>query len=116
MYTDREVFAKMLFDDEKIEQIEYNIYMKWFNEFIRDFPNILHNNTHFAMQLLSFKIPMNAGYQAIAFNADSQNFSQYVEISDTHFILNNLKLVVYDTRGNILINQYNWNFTLGFET
>ena len=80
------------------------------------FPNIPHNNTHFGMQLLSFKIPMNAGYQAIAFNAESQNFSQYVEISDTHFILNDLKLVVYDTRGNILVNQYNWNFTLGFET
>jgi hypothetical protein len=80
------------------------------------FPNIPHNNTHFGMQLLSFKIPMNAGYQAIAFNAESQNFSQYVEISDTHFILNDLKLVIYDTRGNILVNQYNWNFTLGFET
>jgi hypothetical protein len=80
------------------------------------FPNIPHNNTHFGMQLLSFKIPMSAGYQAIAFNAESQNFSQYVEISDTHFILNNLKIAVYDTRGNLLVNQYNWQFTLGFET
>lgn len=42
MFTDREVFAKMLYDDNKIEPIEYNIYMKWFNEFIGDFPNIWH--------------------------------------------------------------------------
>jgi hypothetical protein len=68
------------------------------------------------MQLLSFKIPMNAGYQAIAFNADSQNFSQYIELSDTNFILNNLKIAVYDTQGNAIYNQYNWGFTLGFET
>ena len=59
---------------------------------------------------------MNSGYQAISFNAESQNFSQYIEVSDKHFILNNLKLVIYDTKGNVLVNQYNWNFTLGFET
>ena len=42
MFTDCEVFAKMLYDDKKIEPIEYNIYMKWFDEFIGDFPEILH--------------------------------------------------------------------------
>jgi len=79
------------------------------------FPTIPHNNTHFGSQLLSFKIPMSAGYQAIAFNADSQNFSQYIELSDPSFILNSLKINIYDTRGNLLVNQYNWHFTLGFE-
>lgn len=33
IYTDREVFAKMLFDDNMIESINYQIYNKWFNEF-----------------------------------------------------------------------------------
>jgi deoxyadenosine/deoxycytidine kinase len=42
MFTDCEVFAKMLYDDKKIEAIEYNIYKKWFDEFVRDFPEILH--------------------------------------------------------------------------
>ena len=42
IFTDCEVFAKMLYDDGKIEEIEYNIYMKWFNEFIGDLPNIWH--------------------------------------------------------------------------
>ena len=79
------------------------------------FPNVPHNNTHFGMQLLSFKIPMSAGYQAIAFNAETQNFSQYIELSDPNFILNSLKIVIYDTRGNIIVNQFNWHFTLGFE-
>lgn len=38
MFTDKEVFAQMLFHDGKIEAIEYNIYKKWFNEFIGEFP------------------------------------------------------------------------------
>jgi len=42
IFTDCEVFAKMLYADGKIETIEYNIYMKWFNEFIGDLPNIWH--------------------------------------------------------------------------
>ena len=38
--TDRHVFAKMLFDDKKIEKIQYEIYLKWFDEFISELPTI----------------------------------------------------------------------------
>ena len=34
--TDRHVFAKMLYDSGKIEDIEYQIYLKWFDNFIDD--------------------------------------------------------------------------------
>ena len=34
LFTDKEVFCKMLYDDGFIEEIEYTIYLKWFNEFI----------------------------------------------------------------------------------
>jgi len=40
LFTDRNVFAKMLYDDDKINEIEYKIYNEWFNEFINDFPKI----------------------------------------------------------------------------
>ena len=40
VYTDSAVFAKMLFDNKKIEEIEYKIYMRWVNEFIADFPPV----------------------------------------------------------------------------
>jgi deoxyadenosine/deoxycytidine kinase len=33
LYTDRNVFAKMLYDSGDIEDIEYTIYLKWFDEF-----------------------------------------------------------------------------------
>ena len=33
IFTDKNVFAKMLYDDGKISKLEYNIYLKWFDEF-----------------------------------------------------------------------------------
>jgi len=38
LYTDREVFAKMLYDQCKIDEVCYRIYMNWFDEFAKDFP------------------------------------------------------------------------------
>ena len=38
VYTDRYVFAKMLYDSKKIEEVEYQIYLKWFDEFIEELP------------------------------------------------------------------------------
>jgi len=36
--TDREVFAKMLYDSGKIEEVEYLIYLRWFDTFTAEFP------------------------------------------------------------------------------
>ena len=36
VYTDKEVFAKMLYNDGKIEKVNYDIYLKWFDEFTKD--------------------------------------------------------------------------------
>ena len=40
IFTDKMVFAKMLYDSDKIEEIEYKIYNMWFYEFIEDFPQV----------------------------------------------------------------------------
>jgi hypothetical protein len=81
------------------------------------FPNIPHNNTHFNNQLISFKIPVTVGYQAIEFNQENINFAQYIEVSDKTFILTNIQLLFYDRLGNPLINNnLDYTFTLGIET
>ena len=36
--TDRNVFAKMLYDDKKIEEVNHKIYLQWFDEFIEELP------------------------------------------------------------------------------
>jgi deoxyadenosine/deoxycytidine kinase len=38
LYTDCHVFAQMLYDTNKIEDVEFEIYRKWFDEFIEDLP------------------------------------------------------------------------------
>jgi deoxyadenosine/deoxycytidine kinase len=36
VFTDHEIFAKMLYDSKKIDEIEYSIYLKWFSELVGD--------------------------------------------------------------------------------
>jgi deoxyadenosine/deoxycytidine kinase len=38
LYTDKMVFAKMLYDSGKIEHINYQIYLNWFDTFSEEFP------------------------------------------------------------------------------
>lgn len=38
--TDKNVFAQMLYDDGKMEEVEFAIYNRWFDEFINDIPEI----------------------------------------------------------------------------
>ena len=42
----KNVFAKMLYDDKKIEMVNYDIYNRWFDEFVKKYPLIL-NYQHF---------------------------------------------------------------------
>ena len=38
LHTDKYVFAKMLYDQGKIEDICYQIYLNWFDEFAKEYP------------------------------------------------------------------------------
>jgi len=38
LYTDKLVFAKMLYDTGKIEHVNYQIYLNWFDMFVEEFP------------------------------------------------------------------------------
>jgi deoxyadenosine/deoxycytidine kinase len=47
LYTDKYVFARMLYDQGKIEDVKYQIYLNWFDEFAKDFPvnDVIYVNT-----------------------------------------------------------------------
>ena len=47
LFTDKFVFAQMLFDKGKIEDVNFQIYLEWFNEFAQDFPveNVIYVKT-----------------------------------------------------------------------
>lgn len=38
LYTDKSIFAKMLYDDKKIDPYSYQVYNMWFNEFTKNLP------------------------------------------------------------------------------
>ena len=38
LFTDRHVFAKMLYDTKQIEEAEYKIYLRWFDTFTNEYP------------------------------------------------------------------------------
>jgi deoxyadenosine/deoxycytidine kinase len=38
LFTDREVFAKMLYKSGFIEEVNYKIYLRWFDSFSSEFP------------------------------------------------------------------------------
>jgi deoxyadenosine/deoxycytidine kinase len=38
LYTDKHIFAKMLYDQGKINEINYQIYLQWFDEFTEEIP------------------------------------------------------------------------------
>ena len=48
LYTDKHVFAKMLYDQGKIEDVCYQIYLNLFEEFVNDFPisHVVYVNTN----------------------------------------------------------------------
>ena len=77
--------------------------------------NIPQTNTHFKSALVSYKLPISSGYQAIEFNAENDSFAQYIENTDPHFILDKIRLKVYDRDNNLLTNSYDFTFTLGIE-
>jgi len=47
LLTDKNVFAKMLYDSGRIREVDYKIYTSWFDEFIQDIPQpiIVYVNT-----------------------------------------------------------------------
>ena len=47
LWTDKNVFAKMLYDSNDINTINYKIYNKWFDEFVEEYPlsGIIYVNT-----------------------------------------------------------------------
>jgi deoxyadenosine/deoxycytidine kinase len=69
LYTDKMVFAKMLFDSGKIEDVNYQIYLNWFDTFSAEFlvqkivymktsPNMCYKRIHIRAREGEEKIPL----------------------------------------------------------
>jgi len=78
--------------------------------------NVPQTNSHFKNNLASFKISITSGYQSIEYNADNASFAQYIENTNVNFILDKIKLKMYDRYNNLLTNNgFDFTFTIGIE-
>tara|TARA_E500000178_G_scaffold356475_1_gene434663 strand:- start:518 stop:1168 length:651 start_codon:yes stop_codon:yes gene_type:complete len=102
LQTDKNVFCKMLYDNKKIEEINYTIYLKWFDEFIKDFPPIYY---------IYLKTNPEIAYQrVIKRNRKGETISlDYLKMCHNYHEkwLNNLKICYIINNDDIFINQFN---------
>ena len=78
VHTDKNVFAQMLFDEGKIGEIEFKIYNMWFDEFLKDLPNIeciIEDKVHIKKEL-SIIIARNNKGQEINFPTVEMEFNK----------------------------------------
>lgn len=99
LFTDRNVFAKMLYDDNMLEDVEHTIYLKWFDSFIRDIPE---------MKIFYIKTsPEVAMQRLLSRNREGENVtSEYLErVHDYHEQWLNDNPFVITIDGNSDINS-----------
>jgi deoxyadenosine/deoxycytidine kinase len=102
LYTDKYVFAKMLHDQGKIEDVCYQIYLNWFDEFANDFPinHSVYVNTEPQKCYERVHIRAREGEELIP-------LSYLQECHDYHeeFLKNNYNKLVLDGNVNIYENE-----------
>ena len=68
VHTDKFVFCKMLYDDKIIDKINYEVYLRWYNEFQRDMliTGIIYVNTDVENSFNRIKIRNRKGEESIS--------------------------------------------------
>ena len=78
--------------------------------------NIPYKSTSALTQLISFKIPFNAVGNTIYYMADNMSFSQYITVTDPNYVLNSLRIQIYDRFGKIIkSNGLDYTFSFAIE-
>jgi deoxyadenosine/deoxycytidine kinase len=103
LYTDKYVFAKMLYDQRKIEDVGYQIYSNWFDEFAKEYPvsHIIYVNTEPKICYDRIHIRARPGEEVIPLEylTDCHNYHEEF-ISEFH-----VNKVILDGNQNIFENH-----------
>ena len=90
----------------------YNYLLLYDNYISLYFPDIPTKSTGYSNKLISFKIPLSAVNGTVYFLQDLNSFNQSIEITDQNFVINKLRVVVYDRFGLLLSNSLDYSFSL----
>lgn len=110
--TDRHVFAKMLYDQNKIKKIDYEIYLKWFDTFAKDYPvkKVIYVKTDPSNCYSRIKMRAREGENVIPLDYLKSCHSYHEEMMNSY---NRIEVVTID--GNIDINNNNNILNVWFE-
>jgi deoxyadenosine/deoxycytidine kinase len=99
LYTDKYVFAKMLYDSKKIEDVCYQIYNKWFDAFTHEIPieGVIYVKTNPDICNKRITIRSRNGESSIPLN--------YLE--NCHLYHNNMISILSNENNNIKILELN---------
>ena len=79
-------------------------------------PSLNGMNSSMNGQISTFKIPLNTVSNQVYFYQEGNSFKQWVDITDSNIILNNLTVYIYDKFGkNISPNGLDYSFTISLE-
>jgi hypothetical protein len=84
-------------------------YDNYISLYMQDIPV---KSTGSSNQLISYKIPLNALHGMVYYLQELNTFSQSVELTDQNYVLNRLRVVVYDRFGVKLTNGLDYSFSL----
>ena len=84
-------------------------YDNYLSLYLQDIPV---KSTGYSNQLISYKIPLNTVNSMVYYLQELNSFSQCVEITDQNYILNRLRVVVYDRFGETITNGLDYSFSL----
>ena len=84
-------------------------YDNYISLYLQDMPV---KSTGYSNQLISYKIPLNAVNSMVYYLQELNSFSQCVEITDKNYILNRLRVVVFDRFGVKITNGLDYSFSL----
>ena len=83
-------------------------YDNYISIYLQDIPV---KSTGYSNQLVSYKIPLNAVNGMVYYLQELNSFSQSVELTDQNYVLNRLRVVVYDRFGVKLTNGLDYSFS-----
>ena len=101
-------FTKVSYPNTSFAENNYLLgYDNYISIYFQDLPVKSTNN-----QLISYKIPLNAVNGMVYYMEELNSFSQFIEITDSNYILNRIRVIIYDRFGCILTNGLDYSFSL----
>ena len=101
-------FTKLYYPNTSFSENNYLLgYDNYISIYFQDLPVKSTNN-----QLISYKIPLNAVNGMVYYMQELNSFSQFIEITDSNYILNRIRVIIYDRFGCILTNGLDYSFSL----